>query len=148
MVLTMSPIGPSHADPIDVLTRRLVLAVGDRAVVRVQQPFAASDDSEPEPDLALMPPRRYAADHPRQALLVIEVAQSSLSYDRETKAPLYAESGVPEYWIFDVQGKCVEVHDELNQGRYGRVRVLGAGDSLAPAAFPDAWVDLRDLFVE
>jgi Uma2 family endonuclease len=100
MVLTMSPIGPAHADPIDVLTRRLVLAMGDRAVVRVQQPFAASDDSEPEPDLALVPPGRYAADHPRQARLVIEVAQSSLTYDRETKAPLYAESGVPEYWTW------------------------------------------------
>ena len=73
--------------------------------MRVQLPFAASDDSEPEPDLVLVPPRRYADRHPRQAYLLIEVADSSLDHDRETKAPLYASSGVPEYWIVDPETK-------------------------------------------
>src|SRR5512134_1166059 len=72
IVVEMPPIGAPHADKVDVLTRVFVRGVGDRAVVRVQAPFAASEDSEPEPDLALVPPGRYADRHPDRAFLVVE----------------------------------------------------------------------------
>jgi len=147
IVVRMSPNGPAHADPIDVLTRHFVRAMGDRAVVRVQLPFAASDDSEPEPDLALVPPRRYADRHPHQAFLIIEVADSSLDHDRETKAPLYASSGVPEYWIVDVKARRVSVYDTITAGRYARVREFPIGERVVPSAFADAAVDVADLFV-
>lgn len=147
IVVKMAPIGPPHADPIDVLNRHFVRAVGDEAVVRVQLPFAASDDSEPEPDLALVLPRRYADRHPDRAFLIVEVADTSLEHDRETKGPIYAASGVPEYWIVDVKARRIEVHDEAAGGRYGRVRCFGAGDRVAPAAFADAVLSVSELFV-
>lgn len=120
----------------------------ERSVVRVQQPFAASDESEPEPDIALVPPGRYAKAHPARAFLIIEVAQTSLDYDRETKAPLYADTGVPEYRIVDVTGRVLEVHDEVRDGRYQRVRSFTGDATLAPAAFPDAGLRVSDLFAE
>ena len=147
IVVQMSPIGPAHADPIDVLNRHFVRALGDRAVVRVQLPFAASDDSEPEPDLALVPPRRYADRHPHQAFLVIEVADTSLAHDRETKAPLYASCGVPEYWIVDVNARRVSIYDTLTAGRYARMRHFSVGERILPSAFADAALDVADLFV-
>lgn len=147
LVVEMSPMGSRHADPIDVLTRHFVLGVGDRAVVRVQLPFAASDDSEPEPDLALVPPKRYADRHPDRAFLIIEVAETSLEYDRETKGPLYAASGVPEYWIIDVNGRSVEVHDTPGAHGYERSRRCAPSDVLAPSAFPDVTLRIDELFV-
>lgn len=147
IVLRMAPNGPAHADPIDVLNRHFVRALGDRAVVRVQLPFAASDDSEPEPDLALVPPRRYADRHPDQAFLVIEVADTSLAHDRETKGPLYASSGVPEYWIVDVNARGVSIYDTLTAERYARVRHFSVGERIVPSAFVDVALDVADLFV-
>jgi len=147
IVVEMAPVGPPHSDPIDVLNRFFVRGVGDRAVVRVQSPIAASDDSEPEPDIALVPPRRYADRHPDRAFLIVEVADSSLDYDRETKAPLYASSEVTEYWIVDVKGRAVEAYDEPDAGRYARVRRYSIGESLAPAAFPELTLAVGDLFV-
>lgn len=146
VVVEMSPVGPPHSDEISVLNRTLVVGVGDRAVVRVQLPFAAGDDSQPQPDLALVAPRRWSDRHPDQAFLLVEVAESSLSYDRRVKARLYALSGVPEYWVVDVAGKQVEVFAEPVAGAYIRHRVVAKGERLAPAAFPDVVVDLGELF--
>jgi Uma2 family endonuclease len=145
LVVEMPPIGTEHADKVDVLTRVFVRGLDDRAVVRVQLPFAASDDSEPEPDVALVPPRRYSDRHPDRAFLVVEVAESSLAHDRETKAPLYAASGVPEYWIIDVNARAVEVFDEPSEGRYARVRRFESG-TIAPAAFPSVPINVNELF--
>ncbi len=146
ILVEMSPIGSRHADPVDVLTRHFVRAMGDDAVVRVQQPFAASDDSEPEPDLALVPPRRYADSHPERAFLVIEVSDESLKYDRETKARLYAASGVPEYWIVDVNGRSVEVFDQPTADGYQRGRRFEGNHEIAPTAFPKALLRVGELF--
>lgn len=147
IVVEMAPIGPPHCDPIDFLNRRFVIGAGDRATVRVQLPFAAGDFSEPEPDLALVPPGRYGKDHPSHADLIVEVAESSLRYDRETKAPLYAASSVDEYWIVDVNGRAVEVYDQSNGERFTRIRTFAKGARIAPAAFPDLEIDLGELFL-
>ncbi|MBK7584855.1 MAG: Uma2 family endonuclease [Myxococcales bacterium] len=146
VVVEMSPVGPPHSDEISVLTRILVLGVGDRAVVRVQLPFAAGDDSQPQPDLALVAPRRWSDRHPDQAFLLVEVAESSLAYDRRVKARVYALSGVPEYWVVDVVGKQVEVFEAPVAGSYTKHRLVPATAQLAPAAFPDVLVDLGELF--
>ena len=146
IVVEMPPIGPNHADPVDVLTRVFVRGVGDRAVVRVQHPFAASDESEPQPDIALVPPGRYNKRHPESAFLLVEVAATSLKHDRETKAPLYAASGIPEYWIVDLNAREVEVYDQPAAGRYGRTRSFPIGTTIAPAAFPDVAVSVNELF--
>lgn len=146
-VVRMAPIGPNHSDPVDVLNVLFVRAIGERARVRIQSPFLAADDSEPEPDVALVPYRRYADEHPRDAFLIVEVADSSLLYDRNTKAPLYAESGVDEYWIVDVAARAVEVHDQPRDGVYSRVQRYGTEADVRPAAFPDIVLRVGDLFV-
>jgi Uma2 family endonuclease len=147
IVVEMSPIGPTHADPLDVLVEKLVPVLLGRARVRVQQPFALADYSEPEPDLAVVPPGRYADRHPDRAFLIVEVAESSLAYDRDTKAPLYALAGVPEYWIVDVSSRVVEVLDEPGQGGYARSRKFERGGALTVPGFDDVTVRVDDLFV-
>jgi Uma2 family endonuclease len=109
------------------------------------QPFAASNESEPEPDVAIVPSGNYVDRHPDRALLIIEVAESSLAYDRETKAPIYAASGVPEYWIVDVAGRAVEVHAGSDGQRYSSARRARAGDTLSPSAFADIVIAVIDV---
>lgn len=145
-VVRMSPIGPAHADPVDLLTEVLVLALAGRARVRVQQPLLAADDSEPEPDVAVVPLRRHAREHPHEAYLVVEVADSSLLYDRETKVPLYAASGVPEVWIVDVGARAIEVYTGLTGGRYADVTRHELGEVVRPKAFPEVEVAVSEVF--
>ncbi len=146
IVMRMAPIGPPHSSVVMLLTERLVIAFAGRAHVRIQLPFVASDDSEPEPDVAVVPVASYKAQHPDRALLLIEVAESSLDYDRETKGPLYAASGVPEYWVVDVNGRAIEVYSDPQGDRYAHVRRVEAMGSVSPAAFGDLVVSVAALF--
>ena len=146
IVVRMSPIGPPHSEVVDRLMARLVRSLPTNARVRVQQPFVAGGESEPEPDVAIVPERSYAPGHPSEASLIVEVAETSLTYDRETKADLYGSSNVAEYWIVDVTGRRVLVHRHAVGGRYASVREATSGDELRPAAFPDVVVSIRALF--
>ncbi len=145
VIVRMSPQGAPHAAPIVLLNDLLVRALGDRAYVRVQLPLAGPDESEPEPDLAVVARELGFEDHPSEASLVIEVARTSQDYDRDVKAPLYAEMGVPEYWLVDVVAKTVEVRRDPIDGVYRDVVVVTAGE-VQLAAFPDVCVDVATLF--
>ncbi len=125
MLVTMSPVGGVHVGIYVWLTRRLIKALDDTFEVRPASPFAASDDSEPEPDLlvckATAPIRD---DHPSEALLLIEISDSSIRKDRKVKMPLYAEAGVPEYWLFDISDDdelVISVYTEPTPTGYGKV---------------------------
>ena len=131
----------SLATTIGRLTEILVVALAGRAFLRVRSSFAASESSEPQPDLAVVPRGEYDDAHPTRAFLVVEVAQSSLAEDRGAKARLYAETGVPEYWVVNLVERQIEVHTEIVDGRYARVRVARPGDTLRPVGFPD--VEIR-----
>ncbi len=146
IVYEMAPIGPPHANVVDRLMVLLVTRLATRAQVRVQQPFLAWDESEPEPDVAVVPLGNYAARHPDRALLVIEVAESSLEHDRDTKSALYARSGVPEYWIVDVESRTLEVRTGPAGDRYAAVARFAMGEIAKPAAFADVAVAVADLF--
>ena len=146
MVVETSPAGPSHADLTSLLTKRFVVPLVDRAEVRIQLPFIAGDESEPEPDLALVPPGRYRDRHPDRAFLIVEVSESSLAHDRDTKGPLYASAGVPEYWIVNIGERCIEVRDQPEAGVYARTRSYSTGESIAPEAFPDVRIRVDELF--
>jgi len=146
IVVRMAPIGPLHSEVIDRLNLLLIRALGDRARVRVQNPTLADDESEPQPDFAIVPLKSYAKGHPAEAYFVIEVADSSLGYDRKTKAPLYAASGVPEYWIVDVKGKAIEVYSAPSAGLYAEMRRVELDGTMSPAAFPDFVVGVASLF--
>lgn len=137
ILITMSPQGPRHATVIENLTMLLVPAVLGRARVRVQSPLAASDDSEPEPELSMVAPGPRPHGHPHTALLVVEVAETSLAKDRQIKAGIYVACGVPEYWVVNLPEDCVEVQTGIENGAYSRHRRAGRGDTIALHAFPD-----------
>jgi Uma2 family endonuclease len=148
-IVRMAAMGARHAACVTGLTELLVPRLAGVAVVRVQLPVAIPEHDEPEPDIALARPRpdRYAAAHPqpRDILLVIEVADTSLSYDREVKLPVYARAGVPESWLFDLAGRGIERHTEPVPEGYRRVARAGRGERLASTVLPDLRFDADEL---
>ncbi|HVW27182.1 MAG TPA: Uma2 family endonuclease [Polyangiaceae bacterium] len=141
----MSPIGARHCSAVQKLTELLVLALHGRAVIRPQLPLAASDFSEPEPDLLVAPLDEYDTAHPCGAHLVIEVAESSLAKDRGIKRRIYAENGVPEYWIVNVVARTIEVYSQPSNGAYAHMVEYTRGDSITLAEFPDVRVRVLDI---
>ena len=139
-LIAMSPIGSHHSGTVNTLTRSLILAVGDRGVVAVQNPVQLDDLSEPQPDFTIRRPKAddYWAATPRPAdvLLVIEVADSSLAYDRSVKRALYARHGIPEFWIVNLSGQEVEVCRTPAVGQYTAISQLGRDDVLEPELLP------------
>ena len=146
MLVTVSPQGPEHAHGVRTLMALIIRGVGDRATVQCQLPLGAGDDSEPEPDVAVIPSQDYSREHPTQALLVAEVSNSSLPKDRLLKAGLYARSGVPEYWIVNVPARCVEIYRNPQDGEYTSVTTHGVGEVIRPLAFPDLAIAIAELF--
>jgi Uma2 family endonuclease len=139
-IVDMAAIGSAHMTAVNRLTRSLVLAVGDRGVVSVQNPVRLDRTSEPEPDVAVLRP---GADDPgapipssSDVLLLIEVADSTLRDDRDEKGPLYAESGIAEYWIVNLVDQMFEVYRRPEAGRYKEVRRVGPGDELDMVMLP------------
>jgi len=149
-IIDMPPIGSTHSGIVDHMTRLLVQAVCDKAIVRVQNPVVLSDLSEPEPDFALLKPRnnfyKDATPSARDVLLLIEVSDSTLRYDRDIKAPLYARHGIPETWIIDVANAQVTIHRDA--GKQGYLNQFKPDDwqRVAPLQISDVTVDLSDLF--
>jgi len=142
VIVRMSPQGAPHAGPVQRLTELLLPRLLGRAHVRVQLPLVAGEDSEPEPDIAVVALGNYDVAHPSAASLVIEVARTSIAYDRGTKGPLYAAMGVADFWIVDVVNRVIEVHREPRGERYERVETHRAEASIALVAFPDVSVDV------
>lgn len=145
IVVRMPPIGPSHAEVVDRLNAIFMRGLSGRARVRIQQPYLAHDESEPEPDVALVEERSYAGEHPRVAMLVVEVSETSQKYDRDTKGPLYASSEVAEYWLVDLVAQRIEIFSAPVSGRYTATRVATITDTTSPVAFPDMLVPVREL---
>ena len=148
-IVQMTPIGPPHAAAVAALAQRFARILGDRAVVWPQNPVVIMPDSEPQPDVVLLRPRLdlYRIRHPGPAdiLLLIEVADTSLRYDRAVKLPLYAGAGIPEVWIVDVEGVAVEIYRVPGPEGYQQMERIRAGGRLASAAFPDLTVSVADI---
>jgi len=148
-IIDMSPIGPLHGGVTKRLNRHFTRVAKGRWLVAVQDPVHLNDESEPQPDLMLLKPAAddYTARHPtaRDVFLVIEVADTSLYKDRDTKLPAYARAGVSEVWIVNVLEQNIEVHREPHLGGYGSSVVLRAGEQARPLAFPDASLDVAEL---
>jgi len=149
-IIDMSPIGPRHSAFVDNLARLLIRRLPDDVIVRVQGPVALTDDTEPEPDFTVLR-RRDVAYKDREAwaedaLLMIEVADSSLAYDRSIKRRLYAEAGIHEYWIVDCTTEMVEVYRAPDVDGYREVRVVTGQATLSPQAFPDVALSTTEIF--
>ena len=143
-LVQMTPQGSRHAEVVRRLNRLFLPVLGGRAEICVQMPLAISEDSEPEPDFAIVPPGDYSEAHPATALLVVEVADSSRKKDREIKSALYAAAGIPEYWLVDQVERVVEVRTRPSRGRYRSLTTFDKG-VLRPQAFPKIGVKVSDL---
>lgn len=148
-IIAMSPIGSLHAACVNRLNSLLTTAVGRAAVVSVQNPIRLTDFSEPEPDVALLRPRSdfYAQSHPTpaDALLLIEVADTSLPYDRDTKIPLYARATIPEVWLVDLERETVTQYTRPSGEVYREVNQAGRGRSLASPIIPGLILNVDEI---
>ncbi|HLL89478.1 MAG TPA: Uma2 family endonuclease [Tepidisphaeraceae bacterium] len=139
-IIDMAPQNYRHAATVERLNRLMVRGFGDKFRVRPQLPVLIDSNSEPEPDIAVVPGSAgQEKDHPRTASLVIEVSDTTLRLDRR-KAALYASIKVPEYWIVNLVADCVEVYRGPVRGddgwRYDSIRVAGKGETISPLAKP------------
>jgi Uma2 family endonuclease len=149
-LIDMAPIGSPHAGMVKRLNRIFDRAVGSQAIVSVQDPVLLGQYSEPQPDIALLRPRDdfYAKSHPhpKDVLLIVEVADSSLRYDREVKIPLYARHGIPEVWLVDVEKKQLTVfHTPAQQAYREEIQPETAG-IFQLTCLPEIKIDLSGLF--
>lgn len=148
-VVEMSPIGSTHQGCVDELSSILASRLGRAAIVRVQGPIHIDEYSEPQPDISLLKPRRdfYRRSHPTPAdvLLVVEVADTSLEYDRNVKLPLYARAGIPEAWLIVLTKESIEVHSEPKNGKYQKLQRLKRGKKLTSATIPGLALNVDDI---
>ena len=154
LLMVAEPQSSSHFTAIRLVERALVRAFGEGWDVRAQGPIALDDASEPEPDVAVVRGelRDYVRAHPADPVLVVEVALTSVNFDREHKASLYARAGRPEYWIVNLVDRVLEVRREPAPSPsapygwdYSTVEVLRPGDSVRPLAAPTAQIAVADL---
>ncbi len=152
-IIQMAPQMERHFVAIELTKRALQSVVGDDYWIRTQGPFVVDDNSEPEPDVAVVEgtPRDYR-DHPRKALLVLEVSETTYRFDSKTKASLYASTGIGEYWIVNLNANRLEVYrqpvtDEAQPFgyRYADVKLLSGNDVVTCLAFPNAPIKVADL---
>jgi Uma2 family endonuclease len=151
-IVTMTPIGPRHCDSVDRANRAFVMKAGDSAIVRVQGSVRLDFYTEPEPDLVLLRPRPdfYSSAHPGPAdiLLIVEIAETSIDYDRDVKSRVYAQSGVQEYWLADLNENVLTAYSVPEGGTYRNTRPYARGQSLAPQLLPECVVSTEDLLSE
>ena len=145
----MSPIGIKHAVCVARTTRYFQIKLGDRAFVWTQNPIILNDHSQPQPDLAILKWRddfyANALPRPDDILLIIEVADSTIAYDRDVKSPLYAANGIPEMWLFDVNQQIIEGYSHPSPSGYKRIRHYEHGDTLSINAFPEVIFNWESL---
>ena len=148
-IIPMAPMSSRHAAAIRKIAELFQRLIQGRALVSVQCPVRLDEYSEPQPDIALLRTdvSSYADAHPGPAdvLLLIEVAQSSLAYDRDIKIPQYARAGIGEVWMVNLELQQVEVFRDSAPLGYGARTVSRRGLSIAPRAFPDVVVAVDDL---
>lgn len=148
-IVEMAPIGSRHASCVIRLIQFLTQQVASRALVSAQNPVHLGEHSEPQPDISLLRPRAdfYSTAHPGPAdvLLLIEVADTSVEYDRGVKVPLYARAGIGEFWLVDLAGESIEVYQSPAPDGYRQVRVVRQEDRLAPEALPELELSARGI---
>jgi len=144
-IVEMNPIGSRHAACVGRLTELLGRLVVGEAIVWVQNPVQVSDYSEPLPDVALLKRRDdfYAQANPRPSdvFLIVEVADSSVEYDRGIKIPLYAQASIPEVWLVNLPKETVEIYSQPLEGEYREIRLIKRGESLSAKSIPSLTLD-------
>jgi Uma2 family endonuclease len=149
-IFTMAAKGTRHTVATTRLVTELLMLIQGRAIVRCQEPITLPNNSEPEPDIAIVRLRsdEYINSHPSPAdiILVIEVADSTIRFDRDTKAPLYAAAGISEYWIVNLIDNRLEIYRQPEGSIYARIQIVMPPQSIALPQFPDIVVHIGDFF--
>jgi Uma2 family endonuclease len=146
IIIDMEPIGPWHADILQILAHTLDRQARERFSVRVQSPIDLGPESLPQPDLVLCRLQRYRDRHPGPAdiYLIVEVADTTLDFDLTDKRALYSSTGIAEYWVIDI--KAEKLTRFLQEGKELVARAPVTSSRISPAAFPDVSIDLEELF--
>ena len=148
-VIVMSPVGVPHATVVNRLNMAFAEQARGRYIVSVQNPVHLDDYGEPQPDLVLLRPRDYYAEErhpgPGDTLLAVEVSDSTLAFDLQVKSQRYAAAGIPELWVMNLPGDCIERLDEPGPEGYGRHTTFRRGEKISPAALPDLELAVDDL---
>jgi len=151
-LIQMAPIGTSHVWAVTRLNHLLVQTVGDRAFVSPAGSVRMPPISEPQPDFALLRPPAHdskpPAPHPENVLLIIEVSDTTLRYDRGRKLRLYARSGIQEFWVVDVNARVVECYRDPHDGTFRHKTVVGKGGEVSIAALPGTRIAVDAIFPE
>lgn len=149
-LIQMASIGARHAGTVTLLIELLMPRVHRRAVVWPQNPVTLPPRSEPQPDVMLLRPRadRYLKSLPKAAdtLLLIEVSDTSVQFDRKVKQRIYARDGIPEYWIVDIESRCVEVYRSPKGERYAEKQIMAIGSTVSPLLLPQVSIDVAEIF--
>jgi len=142
-------IGSKHAGIVNILNRKLLVLLGDRAVVSVQNPVHVDDYNEPEPDIALLKPREdfytKKLPTPNEVLLVIEVSDSTVEYDRETKKLLYARAEIEEFWLINLKENTVECYFSPKNGNYRLAQILEAGEKVESKTIENLTLKVEEI---
>jgi Uma2 family endonuclease len=151
VIVAMTPIGSRHAAVTSNLYEALGRELAGRAAIRSQSPYRAGRRSVPEPDLAVVPGshRDYVDAHPREALLVVEISDTTLQQDRLTKSRIYAAAGIPEYWIVNLASDVIELHraPDRASARYADLRRAAPGERVTLSAFPDVSLAVDEILL-
>lgn len=146
-LVDMAPIGSKHAFLVDRLAE--LLSSGPQAgyMVRVQNPVVLGDRNEPQPDIALVRRANYIDRHPSSGdvLLIVEVADTTLEYDRDVKLALYARHGIPEVWLLNVKAGELTVYREPAEGQYRLIRKPTAAEAVSPMSVPGVAISLAEV---
>jgi Uma2 family endonuclease len=149
-IVQMSPIGPRHAGCVINANRLFITRLGERVVVSPQNPVVIQPRSEPQPDLLLLRPRAISYSHehptPEDVLLAVEVADTTVRFDRLVKARLYARAGIAEFWLLLAMDGAVEVYRGPGADGYASVTLLGPSQTVSPLAFPDVGFAVASFF--
>jgi Uma2 family endonuclease len=149
-IFTMAAKGTRHTVATSRLLKSLLVLIGEQALVRCQDPISLPNHSEPEPDIPIVRLRSddYVNSHPSPAdiILVIEVADSSIKFDREIKAPLYAAAGISEYWIVNLIDNYLEIYRQPEGSIYTSIQIITPPRSVSLPQFTDIMLDINDFF--
>lgn len=148
-IVEMAPIGSQHGGKVNRFVHVFYKTFGNQAIIAAQNPVVLGGYGEPQPDIAIL---RWREDYYEQAhlhvedvLLLVEISDSTLGYDRSVKVPLYARSGIPEVWLLDIPNRQLEIYREPINGKY-RQRDCRRSGKIAPILCPDAVIDLAEVF--
>ncbi|MBK7764955.1 MAG: Uma2 family endonuclease [Sulfuritalea sp.] len=146
-LIDMAPIGSKHAFRVDSIARALQRAVGTSFLVRVQNPILLGEHSEPQPDIAVVKDKNYSEAHPgpEDVLLIVEVSDTTLAYDRDVKLSLYARHGIPEVWLLDVNAGELTVYREPAEGQYRLIRKPTRAEAVSPTLVPAVAISLAEV---